>query len=123
MQEHTDTASMDIGHVRSYISADASAKIRLSLRLFDRHIDTNALENQLISLPDVGITPRMFIYNLIVQAKSDKQHIVLPEGNDERINRASASLRRRPAARASATSNSRRCAAAAARSFMSSRVS
>ena len=36
----------------------------------------------------------MFIYNLIQQAKSDKQHIVLPEGNDERILRASASLRR-----------------------------
>ena len=31
------------------------------------------------------MTPRMFIYNLVQQAKSDKQHIVLPEGNDERI--------------------------------------
>ena len=83
-----------IGHVRSYISADADAKIRLSLRLFDRHVDTIALEKQLVSLPEIGITPRMFIYNLIQQAKSDKQHIVLPEGNDERILRASASLRR-----------------------------
>ncbi|MFL7839072.1 MAG: phosphate acetyltransferase [Candidatus Promineifilaceae bacterium] len=83
-----------IGHVRSYISADAGAKIRLSMRLFDRHIDTVALEKQLVSLPETGITPRMFIYNLVQQAKSDKQHIVLPEGNDERIIRASASLRR-----------------------------
>jgi phosphate acetyltransferase len=83
-----------IGHVRSYISADADAKIRLSLRLFDRHVDTVALEKQFVSLPDTGITPRMFIYNLIQQAKSDKQHIVLPEGNDERIIQASASLRR-----------------------------
>jgi phosphate acetyltransferase len=94
VQEHTYQAAMDIGNVRSYISADAGAKIRLSLRLFDRHIDTVALENQLVSLPDTGITPRMFIYNLVQQAKSDKQHIVLPEGNDERIIRASASLRR-----------------------------
>jgi phosphate acetyltransferase len=83
-----------IGHVRSYISADASAKIRLSLRLFARHVDTIALEDQLVNLPDQGITPRMFIYNLIQQAKMNKQHIVLPEGNDERILTASASLRR-----------------------------
>ena len=66
----------------------------MSLRLFDRHVDTVALENQLVSLPDMGVTPRMFIYNLIQQAKADKQHIVLPEGNDERILRASATLRR-----------------------------
>lgn len=92
--EDTYSTSMRIGHVRSYISADASAKIRLSLRLFDRHVDTVALENQLVALPDQGITPRMFIYSLIQQAKSNKQHIVLPEGTDERILRASASLRR-----------------------------
>jgi phosphate acetyltransferase len=92
--EDTYNTSMRIGHVRSYISADASAKIRLSLRLFDRHVDTVALENQLVALPDQGITPRMFIYSLIQQAKSNKQHIVLPEGTDERILRASASLRR-----------------------------
>ncbi|HSG16325.1 MAG TPA: phosphate acetyltransferase, partial [Anaerolineae bacterium] len=92
--EGTYQTTMRIGQVRSYISADANAKIRLSLRLFARHVDTVALENQLVNLPDQGITPRMFIYNLIQRAKSDKQHIVLPEGNDERILRASASLRR-----------------------------
>ncbi|MFN2135016.1 MAG: phosphate acetyltransferase [Candidatus Promineifilaceae bacterium] len=88
---HTATR---IGHVRSYITPDAEAKIRLSLRLFDRHVNTGALEQQLVNLPDQGITPRMFIYNLIQQAKSDKQHIVLPEGTDERILTASASLLR-----------------------------
>jgi len=90
----TYQTAMRIGSVRSYITADSQAKIRLSLRLFDRHVDTDALERQLVSLPDQNVTPRMFIYNLIQQAKSDKQHIVLPEGNDERILQASASLRR-----------------------------
>jgi phosphate acetyltransferase len=92
--EDTYDTATHIGDVRSYITPDARAKIRLSLRLFDRHVDTVALEKQLVSLPDMGITPRMFIYNLIQQAKADKQHIVLPEGNDERILRASATLRR-----------------------------
>jgi phosphate acetyltransferase len=92
----TDTyqTAMNIGHVRSYITADSQAKIKLSLRLFERHVDTVALEQQLSALPDQGITPKMFIYNLVQQAKSDKKHIVLPEGGDERILRAAASLRR-----------------------------
>ena len=92
--DDTYATATRIGSVRSYISADAYAKIRLSLRLFDRHVNTVALENQLVALPDQGITPRMFIYNLVQQAKANKQHIVLPEGSDERILMASASLRR-----------------------------
>ena len=92
----TDTyqTAMNIGNVRSYITANNQPKIKLSLRLFDRHVDTVALEKQLSALPDQGITPKMFMYNLVQQAKSDKKHIVLPEGADERILRAAASLLR-----------------------------
>jgi phosphate acetyltransferase len=94
VSEDTYQTARRIDKVRSYITPDAYAKVRLSLRLFARHVDTVTLENQLRNLPDQGITPRMFIYNLIQGARSDKQHIVLPEGNDERILKASASLRR-----------------------------
>ncbi len=94
VQTDTYQTAMNIGQVRSYITADSKAKIKLSLRLFERHVDTVALEQQLSALPDQGITPKMFIYNLVQQAKADKKHIVLPEGADERILRASASLRR-----------------------------
>ncbi len=94
VQTDTYQTAMNIGNVRSYITADNEAKIKLSLRLFERHVDTVALEKQLSALPDQGITPKMFIYNLIQQAKSDKKHIVLPEGTDERILRAAAVLRR-----------------------------
>jgi len=92
----TDTyqTAMNIGHVRSYITAESIDKIKLSLRLFDRHVNTRALEEQLTKLPDQGITPKMFIYNLIQKAKEDKKHIVLPEGTDERIIRAAANLLR-----------------------------
>jgi phosphate acetyltransferase len=94
VQTDTYQTAMNIGNVRSYITADNEAKIKLSLRLFERHVDTVGLEKLLSTLPDQGITPKMFIYNLIQQAKVNKQHIVLPEGNDERILRASASLLR-----------------------------
>ena len=70
------------------------AKSSLSLRLFDRHVNTRALEDQLTKLPDQGITPKMFIYNLIQKAKENKKHIVLPEGTDERIVTAAANLLR-----------------------------
>ncbi len=91
---NTYQTALNIGDVRSYITADSVDKIKLSLRLFDRHVNTAALEEQLTRLPAQGITPKMFIYNLIQMAKADKKHIVLPEGADERILQAAASLLR-----------------------------
>ena len=82
-----DTAAR-VRSIRSYITADDQAKIELSLELFEEFVDTEALEAQISSIRPRGMTPRMFIYNLVQQAKADKQHIVLPEGNDERILRA-----------------------------------
>jgi phosphate acetyltransferase len=82
-----DTAAR-VGAVRSYITADNQAKIDLSHELFEEFVDMKGLEAQLSSIQRRGLTPRMFIYNLVQQAKSDKQHIVLPEGTDERILKA-----------------------------------
>ncbi|MDX1414258.1 MAG: phosphate acetyltransferase [Candidatus Promineifilaceae bacterium] len=90
--ENTYQTAMKIGQVPSYITGESEAKIKLSLRLFERHVNTAALEDQLAKLPDQGITPKMFIYNLIQKAKEDKRHIVLPEGTDERILTAAAHL-------------------------------
>jgi phosphate acetyltransferase len=82
-----DTAAR-VGTVRSYITADNQAKIDLSHELFEEFVDIKGLEAQLSSIRRRGLTPRMFIYNIVQQAKADKQHIVLPEGTDERILKA-----------------------------------
>jgi phosphate acetyltransferase len=82
-----DTAAK-VGRVHSYLTTENQAKIDLSLELFEEFVDIPALEAQISSIQPRGMTPRMFIYNLVQQARSDKQHIVLPEGNDERILRA-----------------------------------
>ncbi|MEA3337104.1 MAG: phosphate acetyltransferase [Chloroflexota bacterium] len=82
-----DTAAA-ISNVRSYITADNAAKIATSLDIFEEFVDTTALEEMISEIKPHGITPRMFLYNLVYQARSDKQHIVLPEGDDERILRA-----------------------------------
>ncbi|MCV4691475.1 phosphate acyltransferase, partial [Escherichia coli] len=37
-----------------------------------------------IPIPEV-VTPQMFTYKLLEWARSDRKHIVLPEGDDDRI--------------------------------------
>lgn len=77
-----------VGKVSSYITPDNTAKIALSLKLFDKHIDTAALTARLGELKRRGVPPRLFLYNLMETAKADKKRIVLPEASDERILRA-----------------------------------
>jgi phosphate acetyltransferase len=74
-----------IGSIRSYITPDNKKKIALSLKLFERYVDTNILERQISSVQTRGLTPKMFLYNLMQTAKTDKRHIVLPEGTEIRI--------------------------------------
>lgn len=88
VQTDTYETATEIATVRSYITAGNQAKIALSLELFEEFVDTRGLETRMSSVTPRGLPPKMFIYNLVQQAKSDKRHIVLPEGNDERILRA-----------------------------------
>ncbi|MCB9134148.1 MAG: phosphate acetyltransferase [Anaerolineales bacterium] len=78
--------------LRSYITSDNPKKIELSLKLFERHLDTSVLEKILGQVQTRGMTPRMFIYTLVQKAKANKQRIVLPEATDERILRAADQL-------------------------------
>ncbi|HSJ52920.1 MAG TPA: phosphate acetyltransferase, partial [Anaerolineae bacterium] len=82
---HTATR---VSGIRSYITADNRPKIDLSLELFEEFVDTAELESRISSIQPRGMTPRMFLYYLVQRAKEKKQHIVLPEGDDERILRA-----------------------------------
>lgn len=77
-----------VGSVRSYVTADNKAKITRSLRLFEEHVDTDALTQRISTIRPKGMTPKMFLYNLVQKARNDKKHIVLPEGTDERVLRA-----------------------------------
>jgi len=74
--------------VRSYITVDKKTKIAASLRLFRYFADADALVKRYADIKPRGIPPRMFLYNIMQQAKSEKKRIVLAEGNDERILRA-----------------------------------
>ena len=81
-----------VKQVNTSLSASDREKISLSIHLFDDYINLTQLEKQINTLKVQGITPRMFTYNLLQQAKSQKRHIVLPEGKEIRIIQAAAFL-------------------------------
>lgn len=81
-----------IGSISSRITADNSKKIELAINLFNKYVDTQALDEKMITFTTDVITPQMFQYSLVKKAKSKKKHIVLPEGNDDRILKAASRL-------------------------------
>ncbi|AUP80114.1 phosphate acetyltransferase [Flavivirga eckloniae] len=81
-----------IGSIKSRVYAENTEKIATSIETFEKHVDTDKLAERLITFESDVFTPRMFQYNLLQRALNDKKHIVLPEGYDERILRASAKL-------------------------------
>ncbi|WP_431246743.1 phosphate acetyltransferase [Leifsonia xyli] len=88
-----------ITHARGRLAADSQRKYDTALALFERHVDADALLARLdVSRHDV-VTPLMFEYDLIERARAAKKHIVLPEGEDDRILRAAHTLLARGVAR------------------------
>ncbi|MBD2769472.1 phosphate acetyltransferase [Hymenobacter sp. BT664] len=81
-----------VSAIKSRITADNPKKIQLAISTFERYVDVRALEEKLVSFQPEGITPHMFQYRLLQWAKRSRRHIVLPEGNDDRILRAAAQL-------------------------------
>ena len=81
-----------IGQIRAKIYAENTEKIGTSIATFEKHVNTGKLSESLITFESEIFTPRMFQYNLLQRALTNKKHIVLPEGYDERVLRAAARL-------------------------------
>lgn len=92
VQGGTFSVTNTIGGIKSKIYAENTQKIETSVKDFEQFVDVDALVERLITFKTAGITPRMFQYNLLKKATSHKKHIVLPEGMDERILRATKQL-------------------------------
>jgi len=92
VQTGTFQTSVEVGAIRSKISADNPKKIQLAIDTFNKYTDIIELNKRIVTFKASGITPRMFQYQLIEWAKSSKKHIVLCEGTDERILKAAARL-------------------------------
>jgi phosphate acetyltransferase len=91
----TYTTAMHVSAVPAVITPDNERKIAAALGLFESRVDLEELGDRITGVRSVRVTPIMFEYQLIERAKSKRQHIVLPEGEEERILRASEVLLRR----------------------------
>lgn len=85
VEEATFEVVTEISNIKARISAEDKEKIAIGIRLFEQAVDEQALTDKLIAFHSDVLTPRMFQYQLVKRAKSNKKHIVLPEGDDDRI--------------------------------------
>jgi len=81
-----------IGSIRSEIYANNTHKIETSITTFEKYVAIEALSERVITFVPEGMTPKMFQYNMVKRAKQHRKHIVLPEGNDDRIITAASRL-------------------------------
>lgn len=89
-----DTA-VRITETRGRLAAESPRKYDLALSLFETNVDGDALLRLLEVAPSKVVTPLMFEYQLLDRARSIQKHIVLPEGDDDRILKAASSLLQR----------------------------
>lgn len=92
VNEGTYVITNKIGDIKSKIFANNKQKIQTSIATFEKYIDLDGLTEKVIKFEAEGMTPKMFQYNLVKRAKKNRKHIVLPEGNDDRIIIAAARL-------------------------------
>ncbi len=74
-----------VASLRPKISAANPQKIQCAIQAFRDYVNKDELGRHIADFKPSGTTPRMFQYQLVSWARRSKKHIVLPEGNDDRI--------------------------------------
>ncbi len=95
VKEDTFPTATLVNKIHAVILPDDHRKITQALGVFEKNIDVEQLGEKVITSRTTTVTPKMFEYELVQKARIHKQHIVLPEGNEERILRATEILLRR----------------------------
>ena len=91
----TYATAQRIVQTRGRLTTTSQRKIDTALALFEKHIDSDLLASELGAGETTAVTPLMFEYALLERARSNRRHIVLPEGSDDRILLAAGTLLRR----------------------------
>lgn len=88
----TYDTSLRIMNTRGRLAADSSRAYDTALAMFEKHVDVSEFTRSLgVARPSV-VTPLMFEYALVERARADRKRIVLPEGDDDRVLRAAATV-------------------------------
>ena len=97
-QGDTYPTATRLASARGRLSKESPRKVATALALFEKHVDGGDLLTRLdVTRSDV-ITPLMFEHELLDRARAERRHVVLPEGEEERIIRAADTLLRREVA-------------------------
>ncbi len=84
----TFTTAINVTEVKAVLDPSNERKIAAALGVVESSIDIPDLKQRMASTYSNRVTPMMFEYELIQRAKAQLQHIVLPEGKEDRILRA-----------------------------------
>ncbi|MDY6843244.1 MAG: phosphate acetyltransferase [Thermodesulfobacteriota bacterium] len=95
VKENTFPATRRVDNIHSVISPDDNRKITQALEIFEKHVQVKQLGEKIITTQTTIVTPKMFEYGLLQKARVHRQHVVLPEGEEERILKAAETLLRR----------------------------
>jgi phosphate acetyltransferase len=95
VKSDTFTSARIVDNVHAVISPTNTRKITKAMEVFEKNIPVEELGERIIEVRTGIVTPKMFEYGLLQKARANKQHIVLPEGEEERILRAAEILIRR----------------------------
>ena len=95
VNENTFQAAIRVENIHASITPDNTRKITQALAVFEKHINMDELSDRIIKTRTTIVTPKMFESRLLQRAKVNKQRIVLPEGEAERVLKAAEILLRR----------------------------
>jgi phosphate acetyltransferase len=84
-----------VAGVQGRITTGSPRKISAGLASFEDGVDVPELARRVEVSRSTRVTPLMFEYDLVARARASRRHIVLPEGTDDRILRASETILRR----------------------------
>ncbi len=98
VKDDTYVTARKLSKTNAKIKVTSERKIALALGLFNASVDTEAIENKILTAESTVLTPMMFQYKLFDLARKNKKRIVLPESSDERILRAAEIILRRDVA-------------------------
>ncbi len=86
-----DTAVRVMG-TRGRLAAGSQRRFDTALALFEQHVDTEEFTRALGLAHSSVVTPLMFGYRLLERARTQRKRIVLPEGGDDRVLKAAATV-------------------------------
>ena len=95
VETDTFTTARNVSAVTGTLSPENPRKIAAALGIMEARVRPGQIRERLSMARPSRVTPLMFEYDIIQRAKTDRRHVVLPEGDEERILRAAEILRMR----------------------------